>query len=76
MGAPEPKNSPKFDVDETLTPLPVVPPAGIAVPLNAVRAPVTDSDVPVAAPRTGVTSVGDVEKTRLVEVVPVAPAAE
>lgn len=31
--------------------------------------------VAVAAPRTGVTNVGDVENTRLVEVVPVVPAA-
>ena len=32
-------------------------------------------EVPVAAPRTGVTKVGLVEKTKLVDVVPVAPAA-
>lgn len=33
-------------------------------------------EVALATPSTGVTSVGDVEKTRFVEVVPVAPAAE
>src|SRR3990167_6022577 len=32
-------------------------------------------EVPVAAPRTGVIKVGEVEKTRLVLVVPVVPAA-
>jgi hypothetical protein len=37
--------------------------------------PLRASDVPVAAPRTGVTNVGEVENTRLVEVVPVAPVA-
>ena len=31
--------------------------------------------VAVAAPRTGVTRVGEVEKTKLVEVVPVVPVA-
>jgi hypothetical protein len=39
-------------------------------------APPRASEVAAATPRTGVTSVGDVEKTRLVEVVPVVPAAE
>jgi len=38
-------------------------------------APPRASDVPVAAPRTGVTRVGDVENTRFVDVVPVVPAA-
>ena len=37
--------------------------------------PVVVKDVAVAAPKTGVTSVGDVENTRLVDVVPVAPDA-
>ena len=32
-------------------------------------------EVPVAAPRTGVIKVGEVEKTKLVDVVPVVPAA-
>ena len=31
LGAPEPKNTPKFDVLENLRPTPAVPPAGIAV---------------------------------------------
>ena len=38
-------------------------------------APPSASDVPVATPSAGVTSVGDVENTKLVEVVPVVPAA-
>jgi hypothetical protein len=38
-------------------------------------APPSASDVPEATPIMGVMSVGDVEKTRLVEVVPVAPDA-
>jgi hypothetical protein len=33
-------------------------------------------DVADAAPKVGVTSVGDVENTRLVDVVPVVPPAE
>ena len=38
-------------------------------------APLSAKDVPVAAPKAGVTSVGDVENTRFVEVVPVVPEA-
>ena len=38
-------------------------------------APLSANEVPVAAPRTGVVSVGEVENTRFVEVVPVVPEA-
>ena len=38
--------------------------------------PVTAREVALAAPRVGVTRVGEVENTRLVEVVPVVPPAE
>ena len=31
VGAPDPKNTPKFEVLENIYPLPVVPPAGIDV---------------------------------------------
>lgn len=37
VGAPEPKNIPKFDVEETRTPAPAVPPAGMFVSMLARR---------------------------------------
>ena len=50
-----------------------VPAADEATP--EVCAPVVSKLVPVAAPMFGVTKVGEVENTKFVEVVPVAPAA-
>ena len=50
-----------------------VPAADEATP--DVCAPVVSKLVPVAAPMFGVTKVGEVENTKFVEVVPVAPAA-
>ena len=40
---PDPKNMPKFAVAETSNPAPVVPPAGIAVPLCAVIDPTAET---------------------------------
>lgn len=59
---------------------PVTLPLMFAVPVTAsallpMVAPPSASDVPVATPSAGVTSVGDVENTTLVEVVPVVPVA-
>src|ERR1700722_1052682 len=71
VGAPEPKNIPVLAVEENSSPSPAVPPAGGAVPEKAVSAPVTDSEVPVAVPITGVVSVGDVANTKAP--VPCAP---
>lgn len=70
-GAPEPTveaiYSPTLPAPaESFVVVPTMPPVvGLKVMLVA-----------VAAPSTGVTNVGDVENTRLVEVVPVVPAAE
>ena len=49
----------------------VAPPAGGAVPVSTESVPVRPTEVPVAAPKTGVTKVGLVAKTKAP--VPVAP---